>query len=202
MCRQGLLSHTEILSLENKSESESSTASSTLLVFTSQLPTPTPPPPPYKMSQHDLHTIIRQQQEQLVAMQTQLQALVERGVGGEATTAAVGSTEVVKLQIFDGTSSKVSVFVIACRLYLRMKMREVVVEEQIQWVLSYVQGGSADVWKKNMLEDLEAGVLEYETVGEFLVDIRKEFGGGDEESVKVAKLKKLEQGEKTMEEYV
>ena len=33
-----------------------------------------------------------------------------------------------------------------------------------------------------MLEDLEAEVLEYETVGEFLVDIRKEFGGGDEES--------------------
>ena len=53
-----------------------------------------------------------------------------------------------------------------------------------------------------MLEDLEAEVLEYETVGEFLVDIRKEFGGGDEESVKVAELKKLEQGGKTVEEYV
>ena len=45
-------------------------------------------------------------------------------------------------------------------------------------------------------------MLEYETVGEFLVDIRKEFGGGDEESVKVAELKKLEQGGKTVEEYV
>jgi len=33
-----------------------------------------------------------------------------------------------------------------------------------------------------MLEDLEAGVLEYETVGKFLVDIRKEFGGGDEDT--------------------
>jgi len=35
-----------------------------------------------------------------------------------------------------------------------------------------------------------------------LADIKKEFGGGDEESVKVAELKKLEQGEKTMEEFV
>jgi len=43
-----------------------------------------------------------------------------------------------------------------------------------------------------MLEDLEAEVLEYEIVGEFLVDIRKEFGRGDEESVKIAELKKLE----------
>jgi len=32
--------------------------------------------------------------------------------------------------------------------------------------------------------------LEYEIVREFLVDIRKEFGGGDEESVKVAELKR------------
>jgi len=59
-----------------------------------------------------------------------------------------------------------------------MRMREVSVEEQIQWVLSY----------KN--------------IREFLADIRKEFGEGDEESVKVAKLRRLEQGEKTMEEFV
>ena len=44
--------------------------------------------------------------------------------------------------------------------------------------------------------------MEYETVGEFLVDIRKEFGGGDEELVKVAELKRLEQEEKMIEEFV
>jgi len=58
--------------------------------------------------------------------------------------------------------------------------------------LSYVQEGLADVWKENILEDLEGGLLEYETVGEFLADIRKEFGGDNEETVKVAKLKRLE----------
>jgi len=69
-----------------------------------------------------------------------------------------------------------------------MKMREVAVKKQIQQVLLYVQGGSADVWKKNILEDLEAGLLEYETVGEFLTDIRKEFREGDKKSTKVAEL--------------
>jgi len=39
------------------------------------------------------------------------------------------------------------------------------------------------------LEDLEAGVLEYEMVGEFLANLKKEFGGGDRETVKVTKLK-------------
>ena len=69
-------------------------------------------------------------------------------------------------------------------------------------MLSYVQGGVADVWKVNMLEELEAGELEFETIGEFLAEIKKEFGGGEEESVKAAELKKLEQGGKTMEEFV
>ena len=53
-----------------------------------------------------------------------------------------------------------------------------------------------------MLEDLEVGLLEYETVGEFLVDIRKEFGGEDKELVKMAELKRLEQGSKMIEEFV
>ena len=53
-----------------------------------------------------------------------------------------------------------------------------------------------------MLENLEEGLLEYKTVGEFLVDIKREFGGRDEETVNVAELKKLEQGGKTMEEFV
>jgi len=38
---------------------------------------------------------------------------------------------------------------------------------------------------------LEGGLLEYETAEEFLADIRKEFGGDDEEMVKVAELKRV-----------
>ena len=44
--------------------------------------------------------------------------------------------------------------------------------------------------------------MEYETVEEFLAGIRKEFGGGDEESVKVVELRRLEQEGKTMEKFV
>ena len=59
-------------------------------------------------------------------------AVAGRGVGGET------NTEVARLQVFDGTISKVSGFVSAYRLYLRMKMRETTVEEQMLWILSYV----------------------------------------------------------------
>ena len=81
-------------------------------------------------------------------------------------------------------------------------MRGAPVEEQIQWMLSYVQGGAADVWKENMLEELEVRELENETVGEFLAEIKKEFGRGEVESVKAAELRKLDQEGKTMEEFV
>ena len=65
-----------------------------------------------------------------------------------------------------------------------------------------MQGGSADVWKENVMEELESGEVEYESVEEFLTSLKKEFGGGEEESVKAVELRKLEQREKTMEEFV
>ena len=89
-----------------------------------------------------------------------------------------------------------------CKLYGKAKMRGVLVEEQIQWVLLYVQRGTADVWKENVLEKLEAGKLEFETVEKFLAEIKKEFSGGEEELVKAAELRKLEQGGRIIEEFV
>jgi len=161
------------------------------------------------MSQHDLHAIIHQRQEQLAAMQAQIQALLAAmgGVTGGAERRAAEVSrgyqmEVAKPAIFSGEAGKVGGFVTAYRLYLKMKMREVTVEEQVFWVLSHVQGGSADVWKENVMKELESGEIEYETAKELLMTLKKEFGGEEEESVKAAELRKLEQGGRTMEEFV
>ena len=130
-------------------------------------------------------------------IQVQIQALLVvqggAGVGGEAVGANMSShMEVAKLAIFNGEAGKVGGFITACRLYIRMKLRGMSVEEQVQWVLSYVQGGSVDVWKENVMEELEGGEVEYESIEEFLTDLRKEFGGGEEEVVKMAELRRME----------
>ena len=145
----------------------------------------------------------------MAAIQAQIQALLVAtgGVtgGAERGVAEVSrgyQMEVAKPAIFSGEAGKVGGFVTTCRLYLRMKVREATVEEQVFWILSHVQGGSADVWKKNVIEELESEEIEYETVEEVLTTLKKEFGRGEEELVKAAELRKLEQGGRTMEEFV
>jgi len=141
----------------------------------------------------------------LAVIQVQIQALLAEGAGaGErvAREAGRGGAEVAKPQIFDGTSSRVAGFITVWKLYIRMKMREELVEGQVQWILSYMQGRAADVWKENVMEELEAGEIEYETVEEFLMSLKKKFGKEEEESIKVAELRKLEQGGKMMEEFI
>ena len=80
-----------------------------------------------------------------------------------------------------------------CKLYIRIRMREAIVEEQVQWVLSYISKELADVQKKNIMKDLERELLNYEVAGEFLTDLKEEFEEGDKEANKIVKLRRLEQ---------
>ena len=86
----------------------------------------------------------------MAVMQVQIQALLaaQGGVGGvgAATGSNMGShMEVAKPAIFNGEAGRVGGFITACRLYIKMKLRGNTVEEQVQWALTYVQGGSADI---------------------------------------------------------
>ena len=75
------------------------------------------------MSQSNYPTIIRQLLEQITTLSEQV---VARGEGGAM------NIEVAKQQVFDRTSAKVSGFVTVYRLYVKIRMREMPLEEQIQ----------------------------------------------------------------------
>jgi len=59
-----------------------------------------------------------------------------------------------------------------------------------------------DIWKESVMKELKTGEIEFESVGEFLAEIRKEFKEGNEELVKIAELKKIEQGGRMMKKFV
>lgn len=85
--------------------------------------------------------------------------------------------------IFNRKKIKVLGFLIAYKLYIRVRMRGTSVEKQIQWLLSYIQRGLTNIWKKNILEDLEFAIVE-----DFLTKLKKEFDGGNNETMKVAEF--------------
>ena len=79
----------------------------------------------------------------MAIMQAQIQALLAAqggvGAGGTATGSNMGAhMEVAKPAIFNGEAGRVGGFITACRLYIKMRLRGNTVEEQVQWVLTYV----------------------------------------------------------------
>ena len=83
----------------------------------------------------------------MAVMQAQIQALLaaQGGARGETTGPNMGShMKVAKPAIFNSEAGRVGRFITACRLYIKMKLRGNTVEEQVQWVLTYVQGGSRE----------------------------------------------------------
>jgi len=58
------------------------------------------------------------------------------------------------------------------------------------------------IYTRRLGRYLERRLLNYKVVGEFLADLKEEFSGGDNEILKVAELKKIEQKSKIMEKFV
>ena len=71
-----------------------------------------------------------------MAMQAQIQALIARRATAGARGAVEGSNtgfniEVAKPLVLNGEAERVEGFIIACRLFLRIKIRGAIVEKQI-----------------------------------------------------------------------
>jgi len=110
--------------------------------------------------------------------------------------------EVTKPQVFSGKIEEVSTFVNAAYLYIRMKITEEAATTQVAWVLSYVQGGVAEVWKDNLLDELAKGESEVESAEQLFTKIRDDFGETSEGKRKIEQLRTIEQGRRTCNEYV
>jgi len=110
--------------------------------------------------------------------------------------------EVARPQVFSGKMEEMSAFVNTACLYIRMKMTEEVAVTQVAWVLSYVQGGIAEAWKDNLLDELAKEESEMESVEQLFTKIRNDFGETLEEERKIEQLRTIEQGGRTCDKYM
>ena len=110
--------------------------------------------------------------------------------------------EVARPQVFSRKMEEVSAFINAARLYIRIKMMEEVAVTQVTWVLSYIQGGIAEAWKDNLLDELAKGELEVESVEQLFTKIRNDFGETLEKKRKIEQLRTIEQGGRTCDKYM
>jgi len=72
----------------------------------------------------------------------------------------------------------------------------------VAWVLSYVQGGVAEAWKDNLMDELAKGESEVESVEQLFTKIRNDFGETSEEERKIEQLRTIEQGNRMCDEYI
>ena len=95
-----------------------------------------------------------------------------------------------------------STLINTAHLYLRMKMTGEEGTTQIAWVLSYVQGGIAEAWKDNLLDELAKSESEIEMAEDLFAKIRNKFGETIEAERKVEQLRTIEQEDRSYDEYV
>jgi len=110
--------------------------------------------------------------------------------------------EVERSQVFSRRIEEVSTFINVACLYIRMKMTEKAAATQVAWVLSYMQGGIAEAWKDNLLDELAKRESEVESAEQLFAKIRDDFGETSEEERKIEQLRTIEQEGRTCNEYV
>ena len=85
-----------------------------------------------------------------------------------------------------------SAFINVACIYIRMKMSEEAAMTQVAWVLSYMQGGVAEAWKDNLMDELAKEESEVESVEQLFTKIQNDFGEMSKEERKIEQLRTIE----------
>jgi len=83
-----------------------------------------------------------------------------------------------------------------------MKMTGEMEVTKMAWMLSYVQGEVAEIWKNNLLDKLSKEELKIKMLKELFKKMRNEFEEIGEEERKVEQLKTIEQRSRTCNKHV
>lgn len=106
-------------------------------------------------------------------------------------------------QMFDGTMKDTKSFISSIILYIKGREPEFhTVESKIMFALSYMQGGKAQSWRNEAINQIAAGKKLFNSFEEFLEKLEAQFGDPNPKATAVGKLKTMRQGSLTADEFI
>ena len=107
------------------------------------------------------------------------------------------------LQMFDGTMKDTKSFISSIILYIKGHEPEFhTVKSKIMFALSYMQGGKAQSWRNEAINQIAAGKKPFKSFQDFLEELEAQFGDPNLKATAVGKLKTMRQGSLIVDEFI
>ena len=104
---------------------------------------------------------------------------------------------------FDGKRENTESFLNSCSLYISARPSEFPTEDsKMHWVMSYMQNGSARLWRDYIMAQIRKGVKYFFNVDELMNEIEAKFGEEDKRTTMSLKIRTMVQGDKHADEHV
>ena len=106
-------------------------------------------------------------------------------------------------QAFDGTMKDTKSFVSSIILYIKGREPEFrTTESKIMFALSYMQGGKAQFWRNEAINQIAQGHKPFTSFQDFLDKVEAQFGDPNPKATAVGKLKTMRQGSCSADEFI
>ena len=104
---------------------------------------------------------------------------------------------------FDGKRENTESFINSCQLYISARPSEFQTEDQkMHWIMSYMQSGSARLWRDYVMACVRAGVKQFLNANDLMNEIEAKFGEEDKRTTMSLKICTMMQGDKHADEHV
>ena len=104
---------------------------------------------------------------------------------------------------FDGKRENTESFLNACQLYISARPSEFQTEDQkMHWVMSYMQSGSARLWRDYIMAQVRSGVKQFSSANDLMNEIESKFGEEDKRTTMSLKIRTMIQGDNHADEHV
>ena len=106
-------------------------------------------------------------------------------------------------QTFDGTMKDTKSFVSSIILYIKGRQPEFrTMESKIMFALSFMQGGKAQFWRNEAINQIVAGQRPFDSFEDFIAKLESQFGDPNPKATAVGKLKTMRQGSSSADEFI